>query len=452
MIRFSLSIFIIVTSFALNQVGYLGHFTTINLLFVWLLFRNIEYSAREAIATKRAPNTEEEFLFKLDVFSAILTISSLTTFLLTLFVRYIISGGIYFGTNWMTDFFPTSIYYIVQFLGMSVYLGLELNKLKPYLEKKRVSINKIVATALRNIANPFSDITTGIREALSSLLKKESFLIAIAWLIVLITILSEWDFYPNEIQVYLATLLVVITLLPLVKSVKIFDIIEIKKDIKEFEKKTEEQFNQINSFISSLTASFTASQSTIASLASHINADINNKNTVNVILQLAQNLQQAVEPLVDNISKSDFEAQERELPHAINMYEKIVSIFRLRFLVEEKVKKIAQRRNIAYKQVLDTARIFLQSQIIDVALLRSIENIIGITDEIVQTGFEIRATVADQIIENGKYVLASLDRVEERQNAKSRERVYVQSEQSVTPNSDDEDDDDEKKKFDLIKP
>lgn len=445
MIRFSLSFFVIATSIALNQVGYMGHFTTINLLLFWLVFMNIEYSAREAI------DDNEEFSFKFDVFSALLIISSLITFLLSLLARYPVDSILYFGTNWVSDFFPTSTYYIVQFFLMSVYLGLNLTILKPSLEKKHVSINKIITTALKKTTDFFSDLTMGIREALSSLLKKEGFLVAIAWFIVLITILSEWDFYPNELQVYLATLLVAITLLPLVNSIKILDILEIKKDIKEFEKKTEERFNQINSFISSLTATFTASQSTIASLASHINTNINNKNTVNVVLQLAQNLQQAVEPLVDDVSKSDFEAQERELPRATNMYEKIVSIFRLRFLVEEKVKKIAQRRNIIYQRVLDTARIFLQTQIIDVALLRSIENIIGITDEIVQTGFEISATVADQIIENGKYVLATLDRAGERQNEKSRERVYVQPEQPFTPTNDDEDDD-EKKSFDLIKP
>ncbi|MBM4467747.1 MAG: hypothetical protein FJ014_19725 [Chloroflexi bacterium] len=212
----------------------------------------------------------------------------------------------------------------------------------------------------------------------------------------------------DNTTVALLLIVVVLSLFSLISHVKIFDILEIRRDLTRFKEDVDEKFGHITDKINILTASV---QNTLTAVqirstqASYINVFVGER-LERIEEQLGKTKYRPTEDSVDRI-------RQRDLPEPKTPLEGVVSLFRLRFLIEEKLRNLAQARDIEVPvsyNLLELNRKLLGLRVLDEALSTSIKNILQITDEVVG-GIPLAPEQVEAILSSGATILASLDKI-----------------------------------------
>lgn len=423
---FGLAVAIVGAGVILNTSGlYFGKATTIALICIWLILKSVEYSAMKNI------HPHKSILFPLDIeaFSLIYLVSSLLVILGAAAYYSVLFPTPIDYSNFSKYLFPIRPLYLVCFVLMSLYTGRKMksgerpNRTSPMsseiLSKLMADQSETTHKAQAKTEPSFSESFEVAKDFVSKNL--QLVLLGFAWLVILIA-LQDNDFDGNSTaKVYLVSLLIVVTLLPLVKSIKLFDFIEINRDFKQFKEEVGSRLNQVNTLLTSIISIQQTTQSTRINNINQVTNDF--APLIDLLSQLTTSLQDRL-----NLKNADIqEVQQQNFPPTSNSYEKLLSIFRLRFLIEERLRKLADSRGLeipATNDILMVAKRLREHELLDDTLLQSIDKIIRIVDDLSRLNLELPSQITDEILQNGSRVLTALD------------KITVSSQNPVTPKVD----------------
>jgi hypothetical protein len=410
---FGLAVAIVGAGIILNTSGmYFGKATTVALLCIWLILKSVEYSAMKNV------HPHKSVLFPLDIeaFSVIYLIGSFLVILgAAVYYSVIIPTPIGYS-NFSEYLFPIRPLYLISFVLMSLYMGRKIKARENHNRTNPMSseiLNRLIANqseaAQMGRAKTEQSLSESFELAKDFVNKNlQLVLLGFAWFVILIA-LQDNDFEGNSTaKVYLVSLLTVVTLLPLVKSIKLFDFIEISRDFKQFKEEVGERLNHINMLLSSV---ISIQQTTQSTRINNVNQVINDyAPLINILNQLTNAVQDKL-----NLKNADIvEVQEQNFPPPSNSHERLLSIFRLRFLIEERLRKLADSRGLeipATNDILMVAQRLRERELLDDTLLKSIDKIVRIVDDLSRLNFELPSQITEEILQNGSKVLTALDKI-----------------------------------------
>lgn len=228
-------------------------------------------------------------------------------------------------------------------------------------------------------------------------------------------------------------IVIALGLFTLISEVKVLDVIELKRNLTSFKKEVDDKISHV-----------TATLSTIVHAQSLLQTSQQTQVTHNVFLdtglQTIADLQEKIISKLGVSSDAISDIRLRDLPSPLNPVEGVNSLFKLRFLIEEKLKSLATVSDIP--ATLDALSLIqaLKDRGLQRDLARSIENIIRITDEVAR-GIQLTPQQTDMILRSGASTLAAMEKTRskwerpqhkeaESENANSEARTLEQTNQS----------------------
>lgn len=203
-------------------------------------------------------------------------------------------------------------------------------------------------------------------------------------------------------------IVVVLGLFTLISEVKVFDVLEIKRNLSSFKKEVDDK-------VSYLTAALTTivqAQSLLQSYQQQ-QTQVTHNVFLDTGLQTIVDLQEKIKDRLGLSSDSINEIRLRDLPSPMNPVEGVSALFRLRFLIEEKLKGLAVVSDIPSTQNALTLTQALKERGLYRELARSVENILRITDE-VAGGIQLTPQQTEMILASGASTLAALEKTRSR--------------------------------------
>jgi hypothetical protein len=208
-------------------------------------------------------------------------------------------------------------------------------------------------------------------------------------------------------------------LFTLISEVKVLDIIELKRNVSNFKEEVNEKFGHVTSTLNTIVNTQNLLQTSQQMQVTH-------NVYLDTGLQVITDLQEKVNRKLDISQEAIADVRIDDLPNPLNPVEGVNSLFKLRFLVEQKLKNLAKISEIPITLDALTLVQELRNRGLQRDLARSVENIVRITDEVAR-GIQLTLQQIDIILAVGATTLAAIDKTQtywERSNPQNTETSH----------------------------